>query len=167
MRIARRPRSTTSPADTSRRSSTAGSSRRRLTTNSRRSWSRRNRNQLRRRLRPAQRLKSVRVQRTDGYRYTVAVRFSVPRGRLMPADQRPNAVEMQGIVKRFPGVIANDGITFEVRQGEIHALLGENGAGKSTLMNILFGIHHPDEGEILVNGQPARFSGARAAVQAG
>src|SRR5918994_1330479 len=82
-------------------------------------------------------------------------------------SNQPNAVEMRGIVKTFPGVIANDGIELAVRQGEIHALLGENGAGKSTLMNILFGIYHPDEGDILVNGQPARFSGARAAVQAG
>jgi ABC-type uncharacterized transport system ATPase subunit len=85
----------------------------------------------------------------------------------MPADDRQNAVEMRGIVKRFPGVVANDGITFEVRRGDIHALLGENGAGKSTLMNILFGIHHPDEGEILVNGQPIQFHGPRDAVNAG
>ena len=67
------------------------------------------------------------------------------------------AVEMRGIVKRFPGVVANNGIEFAVRQGEIHALLGENGAGKSTLMNILFGLYHPDEGEIRVDGQPVRF----------
>jgi ABC-type uncharacterized transport system ATPase subunit len=85
----------------------------------------------------------------------------------MPADDRQNAVEMRGIVKRFPGVVANDGITFEVRRGEIHALLGENGAGKSTLMNILFGIHNPDEGEIVVNGQPVQFHGPRDAVNAG
>ena len=58
----------------------------------------------------------------------------------------PPAVEMRGIVKRFPGVVANNGIEFAVRKGEIHALLGENGAGKSTLMNILFGLYHPDEG---------------------
>jgi simple sugar transport system ATP-binding protein len=79
----------------------------------------------------------------------------------------PLAIEMRGIVKRFPGVVANDGVNLEVRQGEIHALLGENGAGKSTLMNILFGLHHPDEGQILINGQPAHFSGPRAAVSAG
>ena len=59
----------------------------------------------------------------------------------MAVEAQPFAVEMRGIVKRFPGVVANDGITFAVRQGEIHALLGENGAGKSTLMNILFGLH--------------------------
>ena len=77
------------------------------------------------------------------------------------------AVEMRGIVKRFPGVVANNGIEFAVRRGEIHALLGENGAGKSTLMNILFGLYHPDEGEIRVNGQPVRFESARDAVLAG
>jgi len=77
------------------------------------------------------------------------------------------AVEMRGIVKRFPGVVANNGIEFSVHKGEIHALLGENGAGKSTLMNILFGLYHPDEGQILVNGQPVRFENARDAVLAG
>lgn len=79
----------------------------------------------------------------------------------------PHAVEMRGIVKRFPSVVANDGIELVVRSGEIHALLGENGAGKSTLMNVLFGIYHPDEGTIRVNGQPAGFKGPRDAVQAG
>jgi general nucleoside transport system ATP-binding protein len=78
-----------------------------------------------------------------------------------------NAVEMRGIVKRFPGIVANDDVSFSVRQGEIHALLGENGAGKSTLMNILFGIYRPDEGEILVNGQVTHFNGPRDAVNAG
>ncbi len=85
-----------------------------------------------------------------------------------PADAGPFAVEMRGIVKRFPnGVVANDGIDLLVRPGEIHALLGENGAGKSTLMNILFGIHHPDEGTIHVNGQPATHRGPREAVNHG
>ena len=74
---------------------------------------------------------------------------------------------MRGIVKRFPGVIANNGIDFVASKGEIHALLGENGAGKSTLMNILFGLYHPDEGEILVDGEPVRFANARDAVLAG
>ncbi len=77
------------------------------------------------------------------------------------------AVEMRGIVKRFPGVVANDSIEFAVRKGEIHALLGENGAGKTTLMNILFGLYHPDEGEIRVDGRPVRFHNARDAVLAG
>jgi simple sugar transport system ATP-binding protein len=66
----------------------------------------------------------------------------------------PLALEMRGIVKRYPGVTANDGIDLDLRPGEIHALLGENGAGKSTLMNILYGLASPDEGEILIGGQP-------------
>lgn len=79
----------------------------------------------------------------------------------------PYAVEMMDIVKRFPGVVANDGITLQVRQGEIHALLGENGAGKSTLMNILFGLYSADEGHIRINGRPADHNGPREAVRAG
>ena len=82
-------------------------------------------------------------------------------------DSAPLAVEMRGVVKRFPGVIANDGVNLEVRPGEIHALLGENGAGKSTLMNLLFGLHNPDEGEILINGQQVHFHNTRQAVKAG
>jgi general nucleoside transport system ATP-binding protein len=81
--------------------------------------------------------------------------------------QGPPAIEMRGIVKRFPGVVANDGVTLSVRPGEIHALLGENGAGKSTLMKILYGLYHPDEGEILLDGEPVRFHGPRDAVEAG
>ena len=64
-----------------------------------------------------------------------------------------NAIELQGITKRFPGIVANDHISFTVRRGEILALAGENGAGKSTLMNILFGLLQPDEGRILINGE--------------
>ena len=59
------------------------------------------------------------------------------------------------ITKRFPGVLANDKVNFDLRKGEIHALLGENGAGKTTLMNILYGLYLPESGEILVNGKPA------------
>jgi simple sugar transport system ATP-binding protein len=81
--------------------------------------------------------------------------------------QAPLAVEMRGIVKRFPGVVANDGIDLTVRQGEIHALLGENGAGKSTLMNILMGLYAPDAGEILIDGTPVHFHSPRNAVDAG
>lgn len=79
----------------------------------------------------------------------------------------PYAIQMLNIVKTFPGVVANDDISLEVRQGEIHALLGENGAGKSTLMNVLFGLTSPDSGHVLVNGAATHFSGPRDAVHAG
>ena len=72
-----------------------------------------------------------------------------------------NAIELQGITKRFPGIVANDHISFTVRRGEILALAGENGAGKSTLMNILFGLLQPDEGRILINGEEKHFSSPR------
>ncbi len=64
-----------------------------------------------------------------------------------------NIVELRGIVKRFPGVLANDNIDLNIRKGEVHTLLGENGAGKSTLMNILYGLYHQDEGEIIIKGE--------------
>jgi general nucleoside transport system ATP-binding protein len=76
-------------------------------------------------------------------------------------------VEMRNITKRFPGVLANDNVTFGVRRGEVHALLGENGAGKSTLMKILYGMQQPDEGEIWLNGAPIRISSPAAAIKAG
>lgn len=79
----------------------------------------------------------------------------------------PLAVEMKGIVKRFPGVLANDHVDFELRAGEIHALLGENGAGKSTLMNILAGLYKQDAGIIKVKGKQLEFSSPRDAIKAG
>src|SRR5690242_10845143 len=74
---------------------------------------------------------------------------------------------MRGIRKEFPGIVANDDVSFDVRRGEVHALLGENGAGKSTLMNILYGLYRPDDGEIRLNGKPVSFSSARDAIDAG
>jgi len=74
---------------------------------------------------------------------------------------------MKGIRKEFPGIVANDDVSLDVRRGEVHALLGENGAGKSTLMNILYGLYRHDAGEILVNGKPVEFASARDAIQAG
>ncbi len=74
---------------------------------------------------------------------------------LLPSGQkRIDSLAVRGIVKRFPGVLANDRVDFDVKSGEIHALLGENGAGKSTLMKILYGFYQPDAGEILLNGSP-------------
>ena len=77
------------------------------------------------------------------------------------------AVKMTGIVKRFPGVVANDGVDFELRSGEVHALLGENGAGKSTLSNILTGLYRPDAGQLEIEGVPVSFASPRDALTAG
>ena len=76
-------------------------------------------------------------------------------------------VEMRGIVKRFPGVRANDGVDFDLAPGQIHALLGENGAGKSTLMQILYGFHQPEEGDILIDGVPVAIVSPREAIAYG
>jgi general nucleoside transport system ATP-binding protein len=82
------------------------------------------------------------------------------------ADERP-VLELRGITKQFPGVLANDHVDFDLRRGEVHALLGENGAGKSTLMNILYGLYQPDEGQILVKGEPVRFHSPKDAINRG
>jgi simple sugar transport system ATP-binding protein len=76
-------------------------------------------------------------------------------------------LEMRGIVKRFPGVLANAGVDFDVRAGEVHALLGENGAGKSTLMRQLYGLYQPDAGQILIDGRPQVFRSPSDAIRAG
>src|ERR1700752_5288042 len=77
------------------------------------------------------------------------------------------ALEAVGIVKSFPGVLANDHVDFDLRPGEIHALLGENGAGKSTLMNILAGLYRPDEGQVRVGGAAVEFRSPRDAIAKG
>ncbi|MDR1559797.1 MAG: ABC transporter ATP-binding protein [Clostridiales bacterium] len=76
-------------------------------------------------------------------------------------------IEMRGITKKFPGIIANDEINLQLKRGEIHALLGENGAGKSTLMSVLFGLYQPEAGEILKNGKTVRISGPNDATRLG
>jgi simple sugar transport system ATP-binding protein len=78
-----------------------------------------------------------------------------------------NAVEMRQITKHFGSLVANSGVSFALRRGEIHALLGENGAGKTTLMRILYGLYHADSGEIWVNGQPAEIRSPKDAIGLG
>ena len=86
-----------------------------------------------------------------------------------PAPDAPGEVvlEMTGITKRYPGVVASDDVHFDLRRGEVHALLGENGAGKSTLMNVLYGLTSPDEGEIRVRGERVEISSPSDAIALG
>ena len=86
--------------------------------------------------------------------------------RVSEEDVAP-VIEMRGIVKRFPGVVANAGIDLQVEKGEIRAILGENGAGKTTLMNILYGLYQPDEGTILLRGKPVAITSPRVAIALG
>jgi simple sugar transport system ATP-binding protein len=83
------------------------------------------------------------------------------------ADNQNIVLEAKGITKQFPGVLANDHVDFDLRQGEVHALLGENGAGKSTLMNILYGLYKADAGEIKVNGEPLILTSPKDAIHRG
>ncbi len=84
-----------------------------------------------------------------------------------PTSDRNVVLELRGITKQFPGVLANDHIDFDLRAAEVHALLGENGAGKSTLMSILYGLYHPDEGEIFIKGEQARIGSPGEAIDRG
>ena len=91
--------------------------------------------------------------------------FGRPASLLTMADAP--LLELRGITKRFPGVVANDHVDLDLIKGEVHALLGENGAGKSTLMNILYGLYHADEGETLIGGNPVRMGSTSDAIEAG
>lgn len=91
-----------------------------------------------------------------------AARVAAPRRAPGPA-----LLEMHGVTKRFPGVLANDHVSLTVRPGEVHALLGENGAGKTTLMNILYGLYQPDEGEIRLNGERVTLGSPKDAMRHG
>jgi simple sugar transport system ATP-binding protein len=91
----------------------------------------------------------------------------VPRGGSDPAAGEAPALRLEGITKRFPGVLANDAVSFDVRKGEILGLLGENGAGKTTLMKIVYGLYQPDEGRISVDGREVSIRSPQHAVELG
>jgi ABC-type uncharacterized transport system ATPase subunit len=85
----------------------------------------------------------------------------------MSEEARPPILEVRGVTKTFPGVIANEDVSLTLREGEVVCLLGENGAGKSTLMNTVFGLYQPDAGEIVLRGEPVRFRSSAEAIAAG
>src|SRR3712207_8586083 len=82
-------------------------------------------------------------------------------------EQQSPILEVRRVTKRFPGVLALDSVSFQLRAGEVHALVGENGAGKSTLIKVITGVHHPDGGKVLFDGQEVSFAGPREAQEAG
>ena len=85
----------------------------------------------------------------------------------MPLTQEKTVLSLRGITKQFPGVLANDDISFDLLEGEVHTILGENGAGKSTLMSIIDGIYQPDEGSISLYGEKINFSNPRDSIDHG
>ncbi len=90
-----------------------------------------------------------------------------PTNQVTKQPEQPVVLEAREITKRFPGVLANDRVNLQLHQGEILALLGENGAGKSTLMNVVYGLYHQDEGEVLINGEPVHLVSPRDAIARG
>ena len=82
-------------------------------------------------------------------------------------SEGPPVLELRGITKRFPGIVANDSISFDLKRGEVHALLGENGAGKSTLMNVVYGLYKPDEGQIFIKGEEVNLHSSSDAIEKG
>src|SRR5262245_31041052 len=119
------------------------------------------------RARSSRRRRSSRVVRDGDRGGRSAPPSSFRLRRIAPMAARPPILELRGITKRFPGIVANDHIDLDLRHGEVHALLGENGAGKSTLMNVVYGLYKPDEGEILVNGQPVVMHSSQDAIDQG
>ncbi len=108
------------------------------------------------------------LQNAPGYWCLIMTEKIKQNSNLLPTGhERINQLEMVGIVKRFPGVLAADRIDFDVQAGEIHALLGENGAGKSTLMKMLYGLYHPDEGQMRINGAETIIRNPQDAIQHG
>lgn len=97
----------------------------------------------------------------------MAPRGTDPGSQTAAAGQTGLDLEMRGIVKQFPGVLASDHVDFDVKRGEVHTLLGENGAGKSTLMKILYGLHQPDEGQIIIDGEPVTIHSPADAIAHG
>src|SRR3954465_15096378 len=83
---------------------------------------------------------------------------------LSPQSSSAPALEAREVTKRFPGVLGNDRVSFYMAPGQVHAPLGEKAAGKSTLMNVRYGLYQPDEGQVLVGGEPVRFQNPRDAI---
>ncbi len=96
------------------------------------------------------------MTRVTDQRIGTAAERAAEMGETMMTGSGPFRLELHGVTKAFPGVLANDHVSFAVRPGEIHALLGENGAGKSTLVKMIYGVQHPDEGEIRFDGAAVR-----------